>query len=73
MNPQNESELRDLLKKSVPSAARAELTRDLWPQMLEKLNDQPVHIPWFDWALAGLAAAALIFFPGVIPALFYQL
>jgi len=30
-------------------------------------------VPWFDWVLAGLASAALICFPGVIPALLYHL
>jgi hypothetical protein len=77
MNPQNDTDLRSLLKESVPPASHTELSRDLWPQMLEKLSGQPVpaamRVPWFDWALGGLAAAALIFFPGIIPALFYHL
>jgi hypothetical protein len=30
-------------------------------------------MPWFDWALLGIAAAALLFFPAVLPALFYHL
>lgn len=30
------------------------------------------RIPWFDWALAALAAAALLIFPGIIPALLYH-
>ena len=47
--------------------------RDLWPQMLERLSRQPVHIPWFDWALAALVGAAVLIFPGIIPALFYHL
>jgi hypothetical protein len=68
----NDNDLRELLKQGVPPAARAELTRDLWPKMLERLSHQPVQVPWFDWALAALAAAALFFFPGVIPALFYH-
>jgi hypothetical protein len=46
--------------------------------MLEKLGRQsaaaPWHarVPWFDWALAALAGAALLIFPGIIPALFYH-
>jgi hypothetical protein len=73
MNHQNDDDLRDLLKQSIPPAADPELRRDLWPQMLEKLSRQPIRVPWFDWALAALAGAALIFFPGVIPALLYHL
>jgi hypothetical protein len=42
--------------------------------MLQRLDEaQPVRFPWFDWVLAALASAALIFFPGVIPAVLYHL
>jgi hypothetical protein len=52
----------------------AELRRDLWPQMLQRLDEaQPVRVPWFDWVLATLASAVLIFFPSVIPAVLYHL
>ena len=73
MNHENDNDLRELLKQSIPPAPNTELRRDLWPHMLEKLDRQPVRVPWFDWALAALACAALIFFPGIIPALFYHL
>jgi hypothetical protein len=69
-------ELKKLLKQAVPPVQDAELRRDLWPQMLRKLEEQPLpihNVSWFDWALASLAAAALLFFPGIIPALFYHL
>jgi hypothetical protein len=77
-NSQNERNLRDFLKQNLPRVANTELSRDLWPQMLEKLSRQsaaaPWHIrvPWFDWALGALAGAALLVFPGIIPALFYH-
>jgi hypothetical protein len=64
---------KELVTRAVAPIRDAELRRDLWPQMLEKLRRQPVSIPWFDWALAALAGAALLFFPGIIPALFYHL
>jgi hypothetical protein len=73
MNHENDNDLRELLKQSIPPAPNAELRRDLWPHMLEKLGRQPVRVPWFDWVLAALACVALIFFPGIIPALFYHL
>ena len=80
MNPNddanNDKDLRELLKQAVVPMSDTELSRDLWPQMLKRLNEderQPVRVPWFDWALAALASAALIFFPGVIPALLYHL
>jgi hypothetical protein len=41
--------------------------------MLRKLAPQPVRVPWFDWALAVILSAALLLFPGAIPALLYHL
>jgi hypothetical protein len=74
MNPHDDKTLRDLLKQSIAPVRDAELRRDLWPQMLQRLDEKhPVRVPWFDWVLAALASAALIFFPGVIPALLYHL
>ena len=74
MNPNDDKALRDLLKQSIAPVRDAELRRDLWPQMLQRLDEaQPVRVPWFDWVLAALASAALIFFPGVIPAVLYHL
>jgi hypothetical protein len=60
---------------------------DLWPQLRTRVEAQRnvadhaagnvnraprIRVAWFDWALAALAAAALIFFPGIIPALLYH-
>ncbi len=70
---ENEKDLQALLKREFPSIQNAELQRDLWPQMLRRLDAQPLRVPWFDWALAALVAAALLFFPGAIPALLYHL
>jgi hypothetical protein len=73
MNPHNDEDLRDLLKRAIGPAGNTELRRDLWPQMLQRFDhEQPVRVPWFDWALAAIAGAALIFFPGAIPALLYH-
>jgi len=68
--------VKELLKQAVTPMQNTELRCDLWPQMLRKLEEQPLpihNVSWFDWALASLAAAALLFFPGIIPALFYHL
>lgn len=70
---EHEKELRALLQREFSPPQNAELQRDLWPQMLRRLNEHPLRVPWFDWVLAGAVAAALLFFPGVIPALLYQL
>jgi hypothetical protein len=71
-----DKELKELLKQAIVPANDTELRRDLWPHMLRKLENQsaPAHtVPWFDWVLASLAGTTLLFFPGVIPALFYHL
>jgi hypothetical protein len=73
MNEQNDKEIRDLLKRSIAPITDTELRRDLWPDMLKKLSQQPVRVPWFDWALAAILSALLFVFPGAIPALLYHL
>jgi hypothetical protein len=75
-NDEINKEIKDLLKQAVAPVQDAELRSDLWPQMFRKLEERPLpihNVPWFDWALAALAGAALLFFPGIIPALFYHL
>ncbi len=75
-NEENNKELKKLLKQAIAPVKDSELRRDLWPQMLRKLDEQPtllVSVPWFDWALAAILGAALFFFPGAIPALLYHL
>ena len=73
---ENIKEMKVLLKQAIAPAKDRELRRDLWPQMLRKLEDgsaQAVSVPWFDWALAGILSAVLFLFPGAIPALLYNL
>jgi hypothetical protein len=68
--------MKELLKQAVAPVQDTELRRDLWPQMLPKLDEQPLpghSVPWFDWVLAAILSAVLIFFPGSIPALVYHL
>lgn len=72
-NQQHEKELRALLQSEFPPLQNAQLQRDLWPQMLRRLDAPPLRVPWFDWALAAAVAAALLLFPSAIPALLYQL
>ncbi|HXZ11871.1 MAG TPA: hypothetical protein VEG64_05725 [Candidatus Sulfotelmatobacter sp.] len=72
MNEQNDRELREFLKSHVPNV-RDGLERDLWPDMLRRMERGARQVPWFDWALAGAVAAALLLFPRAIPVLFYHL
>jgi hypothetical protein len=75
-NEENNKELKKLLKQGIAPAQDTELRRDLWPQMRHKLEEQSapvISVPWFDWALAAILSAVLVFFPGAIPALLYHL
>ncbi len=72
MKEENGDRIRELLKKTM-IPVDPELKRDLWPQMLHRLEEQPVHVPWFDWALVALLAMWFFFFPEAIPVLLYHL
>jgi hypothetical protein len=76
MNEKEDKEIHELLKRSITPVVDTELRRDLWPQMLHKLDEQSAparSVPWFDWALAAILSAVLLLFPGTIPALLYHL
>jgi hypothetical protein len=70
---QDEKELRDLLKSAIAPLPDTELRRDLWPAMLRRLDEPPVRVPWWDWALLAAATAVFCFYPGTISALLYHL
>ena len=67
------NDLREELRRALPPLGQQELRRDLWPDMLQRLEWPQFRVPWFDWALLGVASAVAIFFPALIPALLYHL
>jgi hypothetical protein len=74
MNGENDEQLKQLIRQAIAPVKDAELQRDLWPQMLKKLQQhEPVRVPWFDWVLAAVSCLILFLFPSVIPALLYHL
>jgi hypothetical protein len=80
-NEENSKEIKAFLKAAIAPVENLDLRRDLWPQMLRKLDERPSpvdptpmnKVPWFDWALAAILSAVLFLFPGAIPALLYHL
>jgi len=72
MNERDEA-LKELVRRAAGGPADRELKRDLWPEMLRRLDRPPVRVPWFDWAAAALLLLCLLLFPEVIPAVLYQL
>jgi hypothetical protein len=73
MKNDEERKLREFLRSSLPHVD-AEPRGDLWPAMLRRMDVREQRaVPWFDWALLGLAAACLAFVPRIIPMLLYHL
>ena len=72
MAEHDERQIRDALKQSFPPV-KTELRKDLWPDVLRKLDHHPVRGPWYDWALVGLSAAMFLAFPRLVLVLAYHL
>jgi len=72
MNDREKEKLTALLQSAVPPMRDRALRGDLWPRMQRRLDHRPVQAAWFDFALAGLAAAGFIAFPAVIPWVLFQ-
>ena len=72
MTEHDDREIREALKQSFPPV-NAELRRDLWPDVLRKLDLHPVSVPWYDWALVGLSALMFLAFPRLVLVFAYHL
>ena len=74
MKEANETRIKELLQEAIEPVS-AELPRDLWPQMLRRLDQRaPAHaVPWFDWALAAGVTICVFAVPHSIPVLLYYL
>lgn len=69
---QQHDDIRRALKAVFPPV-RPELSADLWPRMLRKLDTKPLRIPWYDWALVGLVGGVVLAVPDLILILMYHL
>jgi hypothetical protein len=67
MNRHEHDELKARLQEALPPMRQQELERDLWPDLLRRIDRQPVRLTWFDWLLAAAALAGFTAFPSVIP------
>ena len=72
MTEQNGRQIRDALKQSFPPI-NTEIRRDLWPDVLRKLDARQVGMPWYDWALVGLSAVMFLAFPRLVLLFAYHL
>ena len=72
MNEQDDRDLREFVKRGL-APMEAEPRRDLWPRVLERLDERTGRVPWLDWALLGTLALWLLLNPRAIPMLLYHL
>jgi len=68
----NDHQIHDALKHSFPPVNTA-LSRDLWPDVLRKLDARQRGVPWYDWALVGLSAVMFVAFPRMVLLFAYHL
>ena len=72
MTEHDDREIRNALKQSFPPV-NTELRKDLWPEVLRKLDARRVVVPWYDWALVGLSAVMFLAFPRLVLVFAYHL
>jgi len=76
MQPGDEEKVREAVKRAFPPVDQ-ELSRDLWPAMLRRLQEGEERpsstVPWYDWALAAGLAGVLLLFPKLALLLAYHL
>jgi hypothetical protein len=72
MGDHDDRQIRDALKHAFPPV-NSELARDLWPDVLRRLDARSVGIPWYDWALVGLSAVVFLAFPRLVLLFAYHL
>lgn len=73
MNESNDETVRQLLRKVLPPVVDAGPERDLWLEVRQRLDQQRLHVSWFDWALAAAVVVCLVLTPELLPVLLYHL
>lgn len=68
----DERQIREALRQSFPPVD-TELGRDLWPDVLRRVDAQSPAVPWYDWALIAAMAALLLYFPQLVLVFAYHL
>ena len=72
MDEHDVRQIRDALRQSFPPV-NTELGRDLWPDVLRRLDTRTVAVPWYDWVLVGVSAAMFVVFPRLVLVFAYHL
>jgi hypothetical protein len=72
MTENDDRQIREALKQSFPPV-KTELRRDLWPDVLRKVDARQEGVPWYDWVLVGLSAVIFSAFPQLVLVFAYHL
>ena len=72
MNEHDERRVREALRHAFPPVDTV-LERDLWPDVLRRLDTQSQGVPWYDWALIAIVTALCLYAPRLILVLAYHL
>lgn len=77
MNNVDRERMEALLRQAVPPVdGDAAPERDLWPEVLRRMDAEPAarhRWPWFDWALAAGIVGMAVASPASIPVILYYL
>lgn len=73
MNNSDEKQFGEFIRQHIEAAGEPEPPRDLWPQMLRRLETSNVRVTWLDWVLAALAFTLCLIAPEALPGLLYHL
>lgn len=67
-----DNRMKEALRRAMPQH-ETELSGDLWPRMLRRMDERTVRRPLLDWVLLALLAIWCALFPSIIPGLVYHL
>ena len=73
MNITDDEQIRKLLKNTIAPVREKDLDRDLWPQIVRKLHEPQIQLPWFDWVLVAIVVILCLSIPEAVPGLLYNL
>ena len=69
----NEHRLKELIARAMRPVEDVEPKRDLWPEMLQRIDQQTTRFSAFDWVLAAAVLVWIVLFPQGALALLYHL
>jgi hypothetical protein len=61
------------VRAALPPCLDRDLHRDLWPEMLLRMQDAPVSFGWFEAALASLIVGSVAAFPELLPLMLFHM